>query len=118
LLHAHAEPFELLNSSPVKPDLHKVAQLWQQGSVVRSWILDLAERALREDTQLKGIKGYVDDSGMGKWTAQAAIEQNIPAPILTLSLQWRFRSRQEDSFSAKLIAALRNQFGGHAVKKA
>ena len=117
LLQAYGEGFELLNTSPFKPDLHKVAQLWQQGSVVRSWILDLAERALREDTQLTHIKGYVDDSGMGKWTAMAAIEQNTPAPVLTLSLQWRFRSRQEDSFSAKLIAALRNQFGGHAVKK-
>ncbi|MEI8259256.1 MAG: decarboxylating 6-phosphogluconate dehydrogenase [Deltaproteobacteria bacterium] len=116
MLQAYAEGFELLETSPFKPDLHAVSQLWLQGSVVRSWILELAERALREDAHLTHIKGYVDDSGMGKWTAMAAIEQNVPAPTLTLALHWRFRSRQTDSFSAKLIAALRNQFGGHAVK--
>jgi 6-phosphogluconate dehydrogenase len=118
LLQAYAEGFELLRTSPFSPDLHGVAKLWGKGSVVRSWILDLAERALADDPQLAKIKGYVDDSGMGKWTAQAAIEQNVPAPTLTMSLHMRFRSRQDDSFAGKVIATIRNQFGGHAVKKA
>ena len=117
LLQAYAEGFELLHTSQFKPDLHAVTHLWNQASVVRSWILELAERAFAEDKQLDGIKGYVDDSGMGKWTIEASIEQNVPAPVLALSLQMRFRSRQDDSFGAKVVAALRNQFGGHAVKK-
>ncbi len=118
LLQAYAEGFELLKTSQFSPDLHKVSKLWNRGSVVRSWILELAERAFSEDTELKGIKGYIDDSGTGRWTVEASLEQSVPAPVLTLSLLNRFRSRQEESFGSKVIAALRNQFGGHAVKKA
>ena len=84
---------------------------------MRSWLLELAAAGLRDDASLAGIKGYVPDSGEGRWTVQAAIDQDVPAPVLTLSLQMRFRSRQEESFGAKVLAMLRNQFGGHAVKK-
>ncbi len=118
LMQAYAEGLEILEKSPFSPDLHKVTHLWNQGSVVRSWLLELAERALEKDPHLDGIKGYVEDSGMGRWTVQAAIDENVPAPILTMSLLTRFRSRQDESFSAKVCAALRNEFGGHAVKKA
>lgn len=92
--------------------------MWQQGSVVRSWLNELAGFAFAEDGDLAGIRGYVEDSGEGRWTVQEAIDLNVPAPVITLSLQARFRSRQADSFSAKVIAALRNQFGGHAVRRA
>jgi 6-phosphogluconate dehydrogenase len=85
--------------------------------VVRSWLLELLEDALAKDKELKAIKGWVEDSGEGRWTVQAAIDQNVPAPIITLSLQTRFRSRQDESYGAKILAALRNEFGGHAVKK-
>ncbi len=117
LLQAYAEGFELLRTSPFSPNLHTIAKLWGKGSVVRSWLLELAERAFGADPELQQIKGYIDDSGTGRWTVEASIEQSVPAPVLTLSLQMRFRSRQDDSFGAKVIAALRNQFGGHAVKK-
>jgi 6-phosphogluconate dehydrogenase len=118
MMQAYAEGFEILEKSPFKPDLHKISQLWNQGSVVRSWLLELAELAFQEDPHLDGIKGWVADSGEGRWTVQAAIDEDVPAPVLTLALQMRFRSRQDESFSAKVNAALRNQFGGHAVKKA
>jgi len=118
LMQAYAEGLEILEKSPFSPDLHKVTKLWNQGSVVRSWLLELAEDAFQKDPHLDSIKGWVDDSGMGRWTVQAAIDENVPAPILTLSLLSRFRSRQEESFAAKVCAALRNEFGGHAVKKA
>jgi 6-phosphogluconate dehydrogenase len=116
MLQAYAEGFEILKASPYDFDLGGLASLWNQGSVVRSWLLELAERAFADDPNLDSIRGYVDDSGEGRWTVAAAIEEDVPAPVLTLSLMARFRSRQEDSFSAKVVAALRHQFGGHAVK--
>ena len=118
MLQAYAEGFEILNASEYGLDLEKISRLWTKGSVVRSFLLDLAVRAFGDDPKLAGIKGWVDDSGMGRWTVQEAMDRSIPAPVLTLSLQQRFVSRQPESFSAKVIAALRNQFGGHAVKKA
>ncbi len=118
LMQAYAEGLEILEKSPFQPDLHKVTKLWNQGSVVRSWLLELAEDAFEKDAHLDHIKGWVDDSGMGRWTVQAAIDEDVPAPVLTLSLIQRFRSRQPESFAAKVCAALRNEFGGHAVKKA
>jgi 6-phosphogluconate dehydrogenase len=118
LMQAYAEGFEIMKTSPFKLDLHKIASIWGHGSVVRSWLLELLESALKDDTDLHAIKGYVEDSGEGRWTVQAAIDQDVPAPIITLSLQARFRSRQSESYGAKILSALRNQFGGHAVKKA
>ncbi|MFO0607316.1 MAG: decarboxylating 6-phosphogluconate dehydrogenase [Polyangiales bacterium] len=117
MMQSFAEGFEILKTSPFPYDLGDLAALWNRGSVVRSWLLELAERGLREDPSLEAIKGYVPDSGEGRWTVQASIDQDVPAPVLTLSLQMRFRSRQADSFGAKVLAMLRNQFGGHAVKK-
>jgi len=117
MLQAYGEGFELLNASQFDLDLGKIAHLWNQGSVVRSWLLELCESALQKDPKLSSIKGYVEDSGEGRWAAAEAIEKSVPAPVLTLSLFARFASRQQDSFSAKVIAALRNEFGGHAVKK-
>ena len=118
MLQAYAEGFEILNASEYGLDLEAISRLWTKGSVVRSFLLDLAVRAFGDDPKLAGIKGWVDDSGMGRWTVQEAMDRSIPAPVLTLSLQQRFASRQPESFAAKVIAALRNQFGGHAVKKA
>ncbi|MEI7771091.1 MAG: decarboxylating 6-phosphogluconate dehydrogenase [Chloroflexales bacterium] len=118
MMQAYAEGFEILEKSRYDLDLQKVSHLWNQGSVVRSWLLELAERAFGDDLHLDQIRGYVQDSGEGRWTVQEAIDLDVPAPIITLSLQARFRSRQDDSFGAKVLAALRNQFGGHAVKKA
>jgi 6-phosphogluconate dehydrogenase len=117
MLQAYGEGFELLQASQFDLDLGKIAHLWNQGSVVRSWLLELAESAFAKDPQLASIRGYVADSGEGRWTVQEAIEREVPAPVLMLSLFARFASRQGDSFSAKVIAALRNEFGGHAVKK-
>ena len=116
MLQAYGEGFELLKASPFKPDLGKVAHLWNRGSVVRSWLLELAELAFSKDPDLSKIRGYVEDSGEGRWTIQEAIDRDVPAPVLALSLFARFRSRQDDSFAAKVIAALRNEFGGHKVK--
>ncbi|MHB8573050.1 MAG: phosphogluconate dehydrogenase (NAD(+)-dependent, decarboxylating) [Candidatus Dormibacteria bacterium] len=117
MLQAYGEGFEILHSSPFQLDLGNIAQLWNQGSVVRSWLLELAQRAFGDEgNDLAGIKGYVDDSGEGRWTVQAAIDQDVPAPVITYSLLARFASRQSDSYAAQLVAALRNQFGGHAVK--
>jgi 6-phosphogluconate dehydrogenase len=93
-----------------------VADLWQHGSVVRGWLLELLERALEQDPGLEAIRGYVEDSGEGRWTVQAAIDESVPAPAITLALFSRFASRQDESFAAKVAAALRQQFGGHAVK--
>jgi 6-phosphogluconate dehydrogenase len=115
LLQAYGEGFEILEKSQFKYDLHQLAKLWLTGSVVRSWLLELLEVALRDDPTLADIKGFVVDSGEGRWTVQAAIDEDVPAPVITLSLLARFASRQDESFSAKIIAALRNQFGGHAV---
>jgi len=117
MLQAYAEGFEILESSPYEYDLAGLAALWNRGSVVRSWLLELAERAFKEDPHLESIRGYVEDSGEGRWTVFQAIDQDVPAPVLTLSLMTRFRSRQPDSFAAKVVAALRRQFGGHAVKQ-
>jgi 6-phosphogluconate dehydrogenase len=118
LLQAFAEGYEILGSSSKYPDLdlHGVAELWQHGSVVRSWLNELAVRAFEKDPRLDKLKGYVADSGEGRWTVAEAIEEDVPAPVITLSLLMRLRSRQEDSFGGKVIAALRNEFGGHAVK--
>jgi len=117
LLQAYAEGFEILHTSEFKLDLHAIAGLWNHGSVVRSWLLELLELAYAaEGQELEAIKGWVADSGEGRWTVQAAIDQNVPATIIAESLFARFRSRQEQSYAAQVIAALRNQFGGHAVK--
>ena len=117
MLQAYGEGFELLKASQFDLDLGKISHLWNQGSVVRSWLLELAENAFEKDPKLSSIRGYVDDSGEGRWTVEEAIDKNVPAPVLMLSLFARFASRQEDSLSAKVIAALLNEFGGHAVKK-
>jgi len=117
MLQAYAEGYEILHASKdFKLDLHQISAVWNRGSVVRSWLNELAERAFEKDTELAALKGYVEDSGEGRWTVQEAIDLDVPAPVITLSLQTRFRSRQGDSFGAKVIAALRNEFGGHAVK--
>jgi 6-phosphogluconate dehydrogenase len=105
-------------SKDFKLDLHKIASVWNHGSVVRSWINELAETAFEKDTDLADLKGFIADSGEGRWTVQEAIDLDVPAPVITLSLLMRLRSRQEDSFGGKVIAALRNEFGGHAVQKA
>ena len=117
MLQAYGEGFEMLKASQFEFDLGKISHLWNQGSVVRSWLLELAENAFQKDPQLSSIKGYVEDSGEGRWAVLEAVEREIPASILTLSLFARYASRQDDSFSAKVIAALRNEFGGHAVRK-
>jgi 6-phosphogluconate dehydrogenase len=118
MLQAYAEGYEILHASKeFKLDLHKIAAVWNHGSVVRSWLNELAEMAFEKDVDLKDLRGYVEDSGEGRWTVQEAIDLDVPAPVITLSLLTRLRSRQPDSFSAKVIAALRNEFGGHAVKK-
>ena len=116
MMQAYAEGFELLRASEYRFDLEQVAHLWNQGSVVRSWLLELAERAFAKDPGLEKIRGYVEDSGEGRWTIQEAIERGVPAPVLALSLFRRFRSRQEDAFSDRVLAALRAEFGGHAVR--
>jgi 6-phosphogluconate dehydrogenase len=117
MLQAYAEGYEILHSSSeFKLDLAQISALWNQGSVVRSWLNELAAQAFARDGDLTDLKGYVEDSGEGRWTVQEAIDLNVPAPVITLSLLMRLRSRQPDSFGAKVIAALRNEFGGHAVK--
>ena len=118
MMQAYAEGFEVMSKKEeFGLDLAQIAEIWRYGSVVRSWLLDLTAAALEEDGKLSGIKGWVADSGEGRWTVAEAIDLDVPAPIMTLALQMRFVSRQEDSFAAKLLAAMRNQFGGHAVKK-
>jgi 6-phosphogluconate dehydrogenase len=117
MMQAMAEGFEIIEKSPFNIDVAAVASGWQYGSVVRSWLLELAVLALKQDPGLEHIKGFVEDSGEGKWTVEAAIELNVPAHVISSSLYTRFESRQDDSFAMKLLAALRNQFGGHAVKK-
>jgi len=117
LLQGYAEGFEILHASKdFKLDLHQIAAVWNHGSVVRSWLNELAERAFARDASLSALRGYVEDSGEGRWTVQEATDLDVPAPVIALSLIMRLRSRQEDSFGAKVIAALRNEFGGHAVK--
>jgi 6-phosphogluconate dehydrogenase len=116
LMQSYGEGFEILEKSPFDFDLEQVADLWTHASVVRSWLLELLVLAFKEDPGLSNIRGYVEDTGEGRWTVQAAIDEDVPAPVITLSLFQRFVSRQDESFSAKVLAALRNQFGGHAVK--
>jgi len=117
LMQAYAEGFELMHASAYTIDLAAVAALWNHGSVVRSWLLELAARALAEDADLSGLEAYVEDSGEGRWTVQDAIERAVPLPVITAALFTRFRSRQDNPFAERMLAALRNQFGGHAVKK-
>ncbi len=118
LMQAYAEGFELMQAKKeLGLDLPQIAQVWRHGSVVRSWLLDLAASALQADPKLENIEAYVEDSGEGRWTVHEAIDLAVPAPVITQSLQARFRSRQEQPFGGKLLAALRQQFGGHAVKK-
>lgn len=119
MMEAYGEGFDMLKNSPYgeQLDLGRVAHLWNQGSVIRSWLLELLESAFGKDSELSSIKGYVEDSGEGRWTVQQAVELGVSAPVIAISLFKRFQSRQEDVFSDKVLAALRNEFGGHAVKK-
>ncbi|MGQ9611035.1 MAG: phosphogluconate dehydrogenase (NAD(+)-dependent, decarboxylating) [bacterium] len=118
IMEAYGEGFELLKASPYGEnlDFRKVAHLWNQGSVIRSWLLELLELAFEKDPQLESIKGYVDDSGEGRWTVQQAVELGVSVPVIAISLFKRFQSRQPDLFSDKVLAALRQEFGGHAIK--
>jgi 6-phosphogluconate dehydrogenase len=117
MMQAYAEGFELMHASEYNIDLEGVAALWGKGSVVRSWLLDLLTDALKDDKDLKDIKDYVEDSGEGRWTVLDGIEKSIPLPVITESLFMRFRSRQAESYGAKILAALRNEFGGHNIHK-
>jgi 6-phosphogluconate dehydrogenase len=116
LLQAYGEGFEILRSSVYDLDLRRVAELWGHGSVVRSWLLELLAKALERDPSLEEVRGYVEDSGEGRWTVLTALDQEVPAPVTALALFARFASRQDESFAAKVIAALRREFGGHAVR--
>jgi 6-phosphogluconate dehydrogenase len=116
MMQAYAEGFELMAVSDYALDLPAIATLWGQGSVVRSWLLELTARALAEDPDLTSLKAYVEDSGEGRWTLQEAIDRGVPAPALAASLFTRFRSREDNPFGERLLAGLRQQFGGHAVK--
>jgi 6-phosphogluconate dehydrogenase len=117
LMQAYAEGFELMQASPYRLDTAAVASLWLHGSVVRSWLLELTARALTENPELAGVEGHVEDSGEGRWTLHEGIERAVALPVLTAALFTRFRSREGNPFSERLLAALRNQFGGHAVTK-
>ncbi|MFN8527184.1 MAG: decarboxylating 6-phosphogluconate dehydrogenase [Anaerolineae bacterium] len=118
MMQAYAEGFEVMHQKKeLELDVAQISEIWRVGSVVRSWLLDLTARALQDNKDLEGIAPYVADSGEGRWTVAEAIDLDVPAPIITLSLMMRFVSRQEDSYAAKLLAAMRNQFGGHAIKK-
>jgi 6-phosphogluconate dehydrogenase len=119
MMQAYAEGFEIMKAKKeMALDVAQISRIWQHGSVVRSWLLDLTADALAEDADLSTLKGYVPDSGEGRWTVFDSIDLDVPAPIITLSLMMRFVSRQDESYAAKLLAAMRNKFGGHAVKKA
>jgi 6-phosphogluconate dehydrogenase len=117
LLQAYAEGFQLMQASDYEYDLSRLALLWNNGSVIRSWLLELAERALESDPKLAGLRGYVDDSGEGRWTVIEAVERAVAAPAITDALYARFASRDDNSFAARFIAALRNEFGGHPVRE-
>ena len=117
MMQAYAEGFELMHASDFKVDLGSVAALWNHGSVVRSWLLELAARALAVDGDLSGLEGYTEDSGEGRWTLHEGIDRAVPMPVLTAALFTRFRSREDNPFAERMLAALRNQFGGHAIKK-
>ena len=119
MMQAYAEGFEIMHAKKdFGLDLHQVAEIWRHGSVVRSWLLDLTANALEGDQDLSDIAGYVSDSGEGRWTVFEAVDLDVPAPVITLSLMRRFSSRQDESYAAKVLAAMRSQFGGHAIKKA
>ncbi len=119
LMQAYAEGFELMkHKHDMKLDLHQIAEIWRHGSVVRSWLLDLTANALQDNAELEGIAAYVPDSGEGRWTVVESIELGVPIPVISLALQRRFRSQHESPFSDKLLSAMRNQFGGHAIKRA
>jgi 6-phosphogluconate dehydrogenase len=118
MMQAFAEGYELLEKKDIIKDVHGTFAAWQRGTVVRSWLLDLLVLALEEDPHLKNIRGYVEDSGEGRWTVEEGIANGVPMPVITASLFTRFASRQDDSPAMKAVAALRKQFGGHAVKKA
>ena len=117
MMQAYGEGFELLKESGYDFDFKKISSVWMHGSVVRSWLLELCERSFEKDPKLDHIKGYVEDSGEGKWAIEDALKKNVPFLMTSYALFMRFRSRQEDSFAAKLNAAMRNEFGGHAIKK-
>jgi 6-phosphogluconate dehydrogenase len=118
MMQAYAEGFEIMRArKEFGLDLYQISEIWRYGSVVRSWLLDLTANALKEDQELEGIKGWVADSGEGRWTVFESIDQDVPAPVITLSLLMRFISRQDESYAAKLLASMRNQFGGHAIKR-
>jgi 6-phosphogluconate dehydrogenase len=116
MMQAYAEGFQILEKSQYGLDLGQVAKVWQHGSVVRSWLLDLAVDAFDKDLKLEHLEGWVDDSGEGRWTIEAAIDEDVPAPVITMSLYSRFYSRDRNSFSWRVLAALRNEVGGHAVR--
>ena len=116
MLQGYAEGFEVLKASDYQFDLAQLARLWTHGSVIRSWILELAQAAFERNPELDGIRGWVEDSGEGRWTVEEALDHAVPVPALAMSLFMRYRSRQEDSFSAKVLAALRNEFGGHPIR--
>jgi 6-phosphogluconate dehydrogenase len=117
MMQGYAEGFELMKQSAYQLDLARIADLWMQGSVIRSWLLELTAGFLKKNPKLDGIRGYVQDSGEGRWTLLDAVDKAVPVPTLAAALFARFRSRQEDSFAAKMLAALRNAFGGHAVER-
>ncbi|MCC2641052.1 MAG: gnd [Nitrospira sp.] len=117
MMQGYAEGFELMAKSEYQLNLREIADVWMHGSVVRSWLLELAAGALREDPTLANLKGYVQDSGEGRWMIQDAIDKDVPVPTLTAALFTRFRSRQDESFAEKMLAALRNAFGGHSVRR-
>ncbi len=117
MMQSYAEGFEIMEASRYELDLGKIAHLWQQGSVVRSWLLELTAGALQQNPKLEGMAAYVEDSGEGRWTLEESIQTAVPAPTIYAALMMRFRSRQENSFGARMLSAMRNAFGGHAVKK-
>ncbi len=117
MMQGYAEGFELMSKSSYNLNLPQIADLWMQGSVIRSWLLELGASALQEDPKLEKLKGYVQDSGEGRWMLMDAIEKDVPVPTLSTALFTRFRSRQEESFAEKMLAALRNAFGGHSVRR-
>ena len=117
LMQAYAEGFELMSASEFGLDLPRIASLWMKGSVVRSWLLELTADALAADPELASLKAWVEDSGEGRWTVEDAVEKAVPAPVITASLYARFRSRRDNSFADRLLAAMRNAFGGHAVRR-
>jgi 6-phosphogluconate dehydrogenase len=118
MMQAYAEGFHIMKANSAFPgmDMYSIAEAWRFGSVVRSWLLDLIAEGLEKDPELGGLRGYVEDTGEGRWTVQAAVEQAVPSPTITMALYERFRSRMEDTFADKMLAMMRNQFGGHAVR--